>query len=220
MYSATGDEPTKLIALTFWSSSRASTETLFPFTTFKTPFGKPASIASSANIIGQVGSFSDGFKTKVFPQAIATGYIHIGTIAGKLNGVIPAQTPIGCLILKESTLVPTFAEWSPFNNSGIPMANSTTSIPLCTDPFASGIVFPCSCETAFAKFSWFLISKSLYLDKILDLAIGVVLDHVTWAFTELFIANFVVSISASSTSAICSPVAGLKTGDVSNFEFV
>ena len=28
-----------------------------------------------------------------FPQAIAIGYIHIGTIAGKLNGVIPAHIP-------------------------------------------------------------------------------------------------------------------------------
>ena len=32
---------------------------------------------------------------KVFPQAIAIGYIHIGTIAGKLNGVMPATTPSG-----------------------------------------------------------------------------------------------------------------------------
>ena len=31
----------------------------------------------------------------MFPQAIATGYIHIGTMAGKLNGVMPAQTPSG-----------------------------------------------------------------------------------------------------------------------------
>ena len=65
---------------------------------FKTPAGKPASIANSANRIGQLGSFSDGFNTNVFPHAIDTGYIHIGTIAGKLNGVIPAQIPSGCLI--------------------------------------------------------------------------------------------------------------------------
>ena len=32
---------------------------------------------------------------KVFPQAIAIGYIHIGTIAGKLKGVMPATTPSG-----------------------------------------------------------------------------------------------------------------------------
>ena len=41
------------------------------------------------------GSFSDGFRTNVFPQAIAFANIHIGTIAGKLNGVIPATTPSG-----------------------------------------------------------------------------------------------------------------------------
>ena len=30
---------------------------------------------------------------KQLPQASATGNIHIGTMAGKLNGVIPATTP-------------------------------------------------------------------------------------------------------------------------------
>jgi allophanate hydrolase subunit 1 len=34
-------------------------------------------------------------STKVLPQAMAMGYIHIGTIAGKLNGVMPATTPSG-----------------------------------------------------------------------------------------------------------------------------
>ncbi len=33
---------------------------------------------------------------KQLPQASATGNIHIGTIAGKLNGVMPATTPSGC----------------------------------------------------------------------------------------------------------------------------
>jgi allophanate hydrolase subunit 1 len=41
------------------------------------------------------GSRSDGLRTKVLPHAIAIGYIHIGTIAGKLNGVMPATTPSG-----------------------------------------------------------------------------------------------------------------------------
>ena len=50
---------------------------------------------NSANLSGQDGSFSDGFKINVFPQAMAIGNIHIGTIAGKLKGVIPATTPSG-----------------------------------------------------------------------------------------------------------------------------
>ena len=41
------------------------------------------------------GSFSDGLSTNVLPQASAIGNIHIGTMAGKLNGVIPATTPSG-----------------------------------------------------------------------------------------------------------------------------
>ena len=44
------------------------------------------------------GSFSDGLSMNALPAAIATGNIHIGTMAGKLNGVIPATTPSGCLI--------------------------------------------------------------------------------------------------------------------------
>ena len=41
------------------------------------------------------GSFSEGLSTNVLPQASAGAHIHIGTIAGKLNGVIPAATPRG-----------------------------------------------------------------------------------------------------------------------------
>jgi len=79
-------------------SSTASTATLSPWTTLKTPSGRPASFSSSAVSIEAEGSFSDGFSTKVFPQAIAGAHIHMGTIAGKLNGVIPATTPSGCRI--------------------------------------------------------------------------------------------------------------------------
>ena len=44
------------------------------------------------------GSFSDGLRTNVLPHASAGAHIHIGTIAGKLNGVMPATTPSGCRI--------------------------------------------------------------------------------------------------------------------------
>ncbi len=48
------------------------------------------------------GTFSDGFNTKVLPQAMANGYIHIGTMAGKLKGVMPAQTPMGWRMVLQS----------------------------------------------------------------------------------------------------------------------
>ena len=76
-------------------SSSASTATLSPWTTLKTPSGTPASASSSAVSIDADGSFSDGLSTNVLPQASAGAHIHIGTIAGKLNGVIPATTPSG-----------------------------------------------------------------------------------------------------------------------------
>ncbi len=41
------------------------------------------------------GSFSLGFSTNVLPHASALANIHMGTMAGKLNGVMPATTPSG-----------------------------------------------------------------------------------------------------------------------------
>src|SRR3984893_12896886 len=95
MYSAIAVEPTKLTAATSGWCSNASTASLSPLTTLKTPGGRPASVSNSAILRPGDGSRSDGFSTKVLPQASATGNIHIGTIAGKLNGVIPTQTPSG-----------------------------------------------------------------------------------------------------------------------------
>ena len=137
MYFAIGVEHTKLTALISLLVNIASTASLSPLTTLKTPSGNPASLNNFANLIEHDGSFSDGFKTNVLPHAMAIGNIHIGTIAGKLKGVIPAQTPKGCLIDQLSTSVPTFSVNSPLRRWGIPQANSTTSSPLVSEPFAS-----------------------------------------------------------------------------------
>src|SRR5918911_3531061 len=93
MYLAIGVEPTNETALTSGCSSSESTATLSPCTTLKTPSGTPASCSSSAIRSDADGSFSEGFRTNVFPHAIAGANIHMGTIAGKLNGVIPPTTP-------------------------------------------------------------------------------------------------------------------------------
>ena len=86
-----------------------------PLTTLKTPGGSPASVNSSAMRKPAEGSRSDGFSTKVLPQASATGNIHIGTIAGKLNGVMPAQTPSGWRTDQLSMPRPTCSVNSPFD---------------------------------------------------------------------------------------------------------
>ena len=97
-YFAIGVEPTNETARMSGCSSTASTATLSPMTTLNTPSGTPASFRSSAVQSEADGSFSDGFRTKVLPVASAGAHIHMGTIAGKLNGVMPAATPSGCRI--------------------------------------------------------------------------------------------------------------------------
>src|ERR671927_1384935 len=95
MWRATGVEPTNETARISGCSRIRSTATLSPWTTLKTPSGTPASLSSSAVHSDAEGSFSDGFRTNVLPHASAGAHIHIGTIAGKLKGVIPATTPSG-----------------------------------------------------------------------------------------------------------------------------
>ena len=88
---AIGVEPTnETAAMSGWSSI-ASTATLSPWTTLNTPSGSPASAYSSATRVDADGSRSDGLSTNVLPHAIAIGCIHIGTMTGKLNGVMPAH---------------------------------------------------------------------------------------------------------------------------------
>ena len=99
MYFAIGVEPTNETALMSGCSRIRSTATLSPWTTLNTPSGTPASASSSAMNSDADGSFSDGLRMNVLPHAIALANIHIGTIAGKLKGVMPATTPSGWRIL-------------------------------------------------------------------------------------------------------------------------
>ena len=92
---ATGVEPTKLTACTSGWASSASTATRSPCTTLNTPSGRPAWRSRSASSSETDGSFSLGLSTNVLPQTSALQNIHIGTMAGKLNGVMPATTPSG-----------------------------------------------------------------------------------------------------------------------------
>ena len=153
MYLAIGVEPTNEIAATSGWSSSASTATLSPCTTLKTPSGSPASRYSSAMKFDADGSRSDGLSTNVLPVAMAIGCIHIGTITGKLNGVIPAHTPSGWRNECRSTSVETCSENSPLSSSAIPQAYSATSMPRMTSPLASSNTLPCSADTIRARSS-------------------------------------------------------------------
>src|SRR6185312_17184516 len=136
-YFAIGVEPTNETAAISGCVSTASTATLSPMTTLKTPSGRPASFSSSAVHNDADGSFSDGFSTNVLPHAIAGAHIHIGTIAGKLNGVIPATTPSGWRIEYTSIPVEACSVIPPLSRCGNPQQNSITSSPRVTSPIAS-----------------------------------------------------------------------------------
>ncbi len=135
----------------------ASTASLSPWTTEKAPSGSPASASSSASRSDGDGSCSDGLRMNALPQASAIGAIHSGTIAGKLNGVMPATTPSGIRSECESTPPDTPAVISPLSSCPSPQANSTTSSPRVTSPRASESTLPCSrviSAASSSRWSW------------------------------------------------------------------
>src|SRR5690625_5905283 len=71
---------------------------------------------------------------KALPVAMAIGCIQNGTIAGKLNGVIPATTPRGWRTVWASTPVETFSEKPPLRSWVMEVANSRVSRPRAISP--------------------------------------------------------------------------------------
>src|SRR3954471_1815783 len=207
-----GVDPTKETAATSGSSSSASTASLSPLTTVKAPSGRPACFHRAATNSEGEGSRSLGLRMNVFPQAIATGYIHIGTIAGKLNGVMPATTPSGSRNENVSTPVETWSEYSPLRRCGIPQANSTTSRPRCTSPRASDRTLPCSSVINSAIRSAFALTSSRNANRTFDRRLSDACDHSSKAAAAERTAAPTSSELARSTSACCSPVAGFHTG--------
>ena len=86
-------------------------------------------LTRAASRTGTDGSRSLGFRMKALPQAMATPNIHIGIIAGKLNGEMMPTTPRGWRNECTSTPVDTCSEKPPFSRCALPQANSTTSRP-------------------------------------------------------------------------------------------
>ena len=92
---ATGVDPTKLTASTSSWDRSWLTVSAPPLIRLTTPFGNPASFINLIMNSGADGFRSEGLRIKVFPQAMALGNIHKGTMTGKLKGVIPTHTPTG-----------------------------------------------------------------------------------------------------------------------------
>src|SRR5436305_12634652 len=94
MYAATVAEPTIEIAATSGWVRSWLTASFAPWTTLKTPGGRPASSSSSAIRIDESGVSCDGLRMKVLPVRMALGVFHIGTLWGKWKGVIPERNRI------------------------------------------------------------------------------------------------------------------------------
>ena len=209
-----GVEPTKETAATPGSSSSASTTSLPPWTTLKTPSGSPASCHSSATSVEGDGSRSLGLRMNVLPHAIATGYIHIGTITGKLNGVIPATTPSGDRNEKTSTSVDAWSEKDPLSRWGMPHANSTTSRPRSTSPRASERTFPCSELTSSASSPARAVASSRNAKRTFARRESDDWDHSSKAAAATRTASATSAAEPRTTSACWAPVAGSQTGAV------
>ena len=158
-----------------------------------------------------LGSIGLGFKTKQLPAAIATGNIHIGTITGKLKGVMPATTPSGWRSVQLSMPVLTWSVKSPLRSCGMPQANSTMSMPRATSPCASVNTLPCSAVIMCASLSLWALSSSRNLNITRARRIGGVSDHAAKAAWLEATAAATSALLASNTCPLTAPVAGLNT---------
>ena len=208
MWRATGVLPTKETAATSGCASSVSTASRSPCTTLKTPSGKPARCTMSARTSEAEGSFSDGFSTKQFPQAMALAIIHSGTMIGKLNGVMPATTPSGSSTVRMSTPVETSELDEPFRRFGMPQANSTFSMPRATSPRASSSTLPCSRVTAAASSSRLASSSSRSRNSRLARRVSDEERHSSDASTADATTASTSAAEARATSAVCTPRAG------------
>ena len=158
------------------------------------------------------GSFSDGFNTNVFPHAMAGAHIHMGTMAGKLNGVMPATTPTGWRIEYTSMPVEACSENSPLRSCGMPQANSITSRPRVTSPIASDSTLPCSATSSFAISCLFSCTSSRIRNISSARRASETVRHDTNADFAACTAASTSSTEARSTAPVWRPLAGLKTG--------
>jgi hypothetical protein len=128
--------------------------------------------------------------------------------------VMPATTPSGSRKLNVSMPVLTWSEYSPLSRCGMPQANSTTSRPRCTSPFASDSTLPCSSVTSSASSSTWVFTSSRKAKRIFARRLRLAWLQPSNACSAAATAASTSAALARRTSACCSPVAGFQTGEV------
>ena len=132
-------------------------------------------------------------------------------MAGKLNGVMPAQTPTGWRIDQLSMPAPTLSVKSPRSRCGMPHANSTTSSPRMTSPRASDSTLPCSSVISRASSSRCVSMSDLKRNSTRARCRGGVAAHAGSARRAEAIAADVSAALARASCARTWPVAGSYT---------
>ena len=176
------------------------------------PSGRPAWRNSSAISSEGEGSRSLGLRMKALPVTMASGAIHIGTMKGKLKGVMPATTPNGWRSVQLSMPAETWSLKSPFSSCGAPQANSTMSMPRATSPWASLKTLPCSAVIMAASSSLCACSSSRNLNITRARRSGGAPAQAGKAACAAATAALTSSRLASCTWRAMAPVAGWKTG--------
>ena len=149
------------------------------------------------------------------PQPIAKGRNQNGTIAGKLNGAIAAQTPTGWRIVSASTLRATSSAMRPWIVVGIAHAASTISIARATSARASAIVLPISAVTDWARSSLRCSMPSRRAKRIRARPMTLTARHSGSAARAAATAASRSAAEDSGTRASTSPVAGFVTSSCS-----
>ena len=147
----------------------------------------------------------------VLPHAIANGRNQNGTIAGKLNGTIAAQTPTGWRTVSASTLRATSSRIRPCIVVGTAQAASTISIMRATSARASPIVLPISVVTDRASSSRRASSPSRSANRRRPRSITLTVRHSGSASRAARTAASRSAAFESGTWASVSPVDGLVT---------
>ena len=150
----------------------------------------------------------------MLPQAIAEAIIHSGTITGKLNGVIAATTPTGCLTECTSTPRATCSLRSPLSRCTRPAANSTFSMPRETSPAASESTLPCSEVTIAASSGVRSLSSWRSRKNTSARLMRLVSRQAGSAAAAAAIAASTSAVEAKATCFDTWPVAGSKTWPV------
>ena len=82
-----------------WATSAAPAVSPKPWTTLKTPGGRPTSSKSWARRVAVSGDHSAGLRTIVLPAARHGAIRHVESISGAFHGMISPPTPTGLWIV-------------------------------------------------------------------------------------------------------------------------